>query len=153
MNKWGNTVKKEAFWSFFPAWRVWSRTGLMCQLQQRNGRPCCSPDLLSAQAQGEPLAGASVGSNSALKPDGSLSWPRRPLPWQAQKLERELGLSWCLDLWNAYSLGETREGQWGAFRHQDRDFKRYFGTFRCQLEVLKALGHIVSKFCRWDFFL
>lgn len=39
----------------------------MCQLQQRNGRTCCSLGLLSAQVQGEPLAGGLWGSNSALK--------------------------------------------------------------------------------------
>lgn len=153
MTKEGNTIKKEAFCSFFTARWVWLRTGLMWQLQQRNGRPCCSPDLLSAQAQGESLAGGSVGSKSALEPGSLLSWPRSPLPWLAEKLERELVLSWCLDLWNAYSLGETGEGQRGAFGHQGLDFKRYIGTFWCQLEVLKSLRHILSKVCRWEFFV
>lgn len=72
----GDMIKKEAFCCFFTAWWMWSRTGLMWQLQQRNVRPCCSPDLLLAQAQGKPLAGDSVSSKSALKPGSLLSWPR-----------------------------------------------------------------------------
>lgn len=152
MTKEGNMIKKEAFCSFLTSQWTWPCTGLMWQLQQRNARPRCSPDLLSAQAQGKPLAGGSVGSKSALKPGSSLSWPRSPLSQWAEKPERELVLSWCVDLWNAYSLVGTREGQRGAFGHQGLGFKRYFGTFRCQLEVWKALGHILSKFCRWDFF-